>query len=187
VWADLVTSGWPVNYTTQSISATGAAGVQHVITGTVFSVQAVYRVDTGRRVPVPRVDPQARQTSNSTGIATSYEILVDPSAGTVLRFFPPVAGSFEVEYITEPAAFANDADTWNGPPRTDELIMLQAAAKGCRKEGRRGDAQDLLADYAEILQSVKDTASWVDQRNPAKIRDVMPFGIRDEFDYPVGY
>lgn len=78
VWADLVTSGWPVNYTTQSISATGAASVQHVITGTVFSVLGVYRVDTGRRVPVPRVDPQARQTSTSSGIATSYEILVDP-------------------------------------------------------------------------------------------------------------
>lgn len=187
VWFDLLTSGWPVNYTTQTISATGAAGIQHALSGTVASVQAVYRTDTGSRIPVPRVDEQSRQTSASSGLETSYELRVDPTTGTVVRFFPPVAGTFEVEYITEPSAFSGDSDTWNGPARSDELIMLRAAALGCRKEGRRGDAQDLLADYAEVLQAVKDTASWVDQRNAPKIRDVMGSERRfDEFDYPIG-
>jgi hypothetical protein len=118
----------------------------------------------------------------------SYEVVHDPGDGLVLRLYPPtVTGNYRVEFIPEPLDFSDDASPeWRGPARSDELIVLRTAAKGCRKEGRRGDAADLLSDYRELLERVQASASWVDQRNPARIRDVNAGVARDAFDYPVG-
>ncbi len=114
---------------------------------------------------------------------------MDPTAGTVLRLYPSdCTGSIRVDYLPDPVAFANDAAVWSGPGRSDQLICLWVAARGCRKEGRRADAADLMQDYAELLAKVASTASWLDQKNPPMIRDVdseFSGRFRDPFDYPV--
>jgi hypothetical protein len=187
VWYDLVTAGWPVQYATATVTATGATQYLLASGAGIFSVRSVWRVEGTRRTPVERVDESTKAAQLSAPLnaaSASYEVLVDPT-GTVIRFFPLVSGTFEVEYIAEPVDFSADADYWRGPMRSDELIVLRAAAKGCRKEGRRGDAADLLSDYKELLEKVKDSASWVDQRNTPRIRDVMGSQRRDPFDYPI--
>lgn len=183
---DLVTAGWPVNYATQTISANGSAQYQIASGAPVFSVRAVWHVQGGNRTPVQRVQEDER--SSLLGLATTgdqakYEILVDATEGTVLRLYPAVSGTFEVEYLAEVEAFADDDARWFGPAGSDELLCLLAAAKGCRKEGRRGDAADLLQDYATQLEKVINRAGWVDQRNVPRIRDVMAPN-RHPFDYP---
>lgn len=151
-----------------------------------FSVRAVYFVQGQSRTPVPRIDEgQKAGILSSVGQQqpSAYEVLIDPTAGTVVRVFPAVAtGTLEVEYIAEIPKFTGDSDVWYGPVGSDELLTTKAAAKGCRKEGRIQDAQALLGDYALALESIRDCASWVDQRNPAKIRDAVG-PMRDAFDY----
>lgn len=154
-----------------------------------MGVRAVYLVQGTNRTPVPRLDESRKagllSQAGVDGSLARYEILQD-TTGTVVRFYPAVSGTFEVEYIAEPVAWTADSDTWNGPARSDELICLHAAAKACRKEGRRGDAADLLQDYAQLLEQVLAAASWVDMRNPPTIRDVMTEARRgDAFDYLV--
>jgi hypothetical protein len=86
------------------------------------------------------------------------------------------------------ADFSGDSDTWNGPGRTDSLIQLYAAERGCRKEGRIQDAKGLRETYEVLLDKVISSASWLDMRNPARIRDVMGRDVlpaRDPFDYNV--
>jgi hypothetical protein len=186
VWFDLVTAGWPVNYATQTLTATGAAQYALASGAAVTSVRAVYLVQGGQRTLVERIDETQKAAILSqplTGEHARYEVLTDPSAGTVVRFYPLVSGTFEVEYIAETGAFASDADTWFGPAGSDQMICLLAAAKGCRKEGRRGDAADLLQDYAIQLEKVLSRANWVDQRNVPRIRDVMGARLRDTFDF----
>lgn len=153
-----------------------------------FSVRAVYCVEGGIRTPIPRVDESKKAgllSQTSLTRACAYEVLVG-STGTVIRLYPAVSGTYEVERLDMPLPLALDADVWAGPARSDQLIVLYAAAKGCRKEGRRGDAADLLSDYATLLEKVTASASWVDQRNPAKIRDMMAERRRDPFDYDIG-
>lgn len=186
MWYDLVTSGWPVNYTTQSITATGAGSYPLASGAAVFAVQAVYRVQGASREPVPRVNQSNKAavlSSVGQAQASSYEVLVDPSAGTVLRLFPAItSGAYEVEYIAEIDGFVNDASVWYGPARSDTLLTYLAAEAGCRKEGRKVDADTLRGQYNDLLVKVKDSASWIDLRNPPKIRDVQQ-ALRDPFGY----
>lgn len=151
-----------------------------------FSVRAVYHVLGSQRTPIPRID-ESRKAGILSSVGqqqpSAYEVLVDPTAGTVVRVFPTSStGTMEVEYLAEIPKFTGDADTWYGPVGTDTLVALKAAARGCRKEGRLQDASVLLDDYREALASVIDCAAWVDQRNPAKIRDERA-ALRDPFDY----
>lgn len=188
-WYDLVTAGWPVNYTSQTVTATGAGQYVLASGAALFSVRSVFRIDGASRTPLPRLDESIRgELLSSVGQnqALAYEVLVDPTLGHVIKLYPAAAtGSVLVEYIAEAGPFSGDADTWNGPARSDQLIQYRAAAKGCRKEGRREDAKDLLDDYAELLEKVIASASWVDQRNPPRIRDVGRGVLRDPFAYQV--
>jgi hypothetical protein len=186
VWYDLVTAGWPANYTTATVTANGASSYLLASGAAIMGVRNVYRVDGDRRVHVPRLDESDKAAVLAPGVtnARAYEVLVGLT-GTVVRLYPSsVSGSYEVEYLAEPLDFTNDADTWAGPGRSDQLICLQAAAKGCRKESRRADAADLLSDYRTLLERVIATAAWVDLRNPARIRDTNtpPLGDGSDFD-----
>lgn len=190
VWRALIQAGWPVNYTTESITADGTGSYALASGAAVFSVQAVYRLDSSLRSFVPRVN-QAQKASKLSQENTqypSYEILTDPSSGTVLRLYPAGStGSFEVEYIAEPATWTADADTWYGPVGSDELVALRLGAWACRKEGRVADARELLSLYQMELESVLTSASWVDQRNVPMIRDELNLSNsrRDLSDYDI--
>lgn len=180
VFGELVAAGWPVDYSSASIS--GAATVD---IADCCSVQAVYKLEGTRYVEVPRLDPSDKAGALSlTGqqYPCGYEIRQSVTQGTVVRFFPAVAGSYVVEYVPEIGAFANDAAQWYGPEDSYRAIALLAAADGTRKEGRLQDSQALRAEYRELMDRIIARASWVDQRNPAKIRDVMQ-SRRDPFAF----
>jgi hypothetical protein len=143
--------------------------------GTVFT--ELRRVDEGKRAAL----------MSTTGDAQFYNVRIDPTSGPVIEFLPvPSSGTYRVQYITEHPGFSADGDTWYGPARSDELIVLIAAMKGLRKEGQVSDANALQAEYQDLLMHVITTANWVDLRNSATIRDVNPLSpTRDPFDWDV--
>ena len=194
-FGDLVLSGWPVNYTTSTIVTNVNTGVYAFGgTDTVFSVLLVYTNMGGQQLELHRVNPGSvaalRSTSNQGGPSQFYEARMDINTGPVVEFFARSAGTYFVDYVADFAGFANDAAVWRGPARSDELLVLLAAAKGCKKEGRTDAAESLRSEYRELLVKVKDLASWFDQRNSAMIRDVKPFegfsGRNASFEYFAG-
>lgn len=193
VFADLVMSGWPMDYTTATIVANGTSQRYAVDeTSPVFAITMVYTQAGGQFTELKRVNPghmaALRTSGGFNGFSQFYEARTG-IAGAIIEFFPRVAGTYFVDYILDFAGFPDDTFAWNGPPRSDELIVLQAAAKGCRKEGRKSDASALDDEYNTLLLKVKELASWYDMRNPAEMRDTrplaQPFGFRD-VDYFAG-
>jgi hypothetical protein len=190
VWFDLVGAGWPANYTSQTITATGASQYQIASGAAVLGVQGVYWVQGTLRYQMQRLDPsfKAEVLSAPTQQAVYYELLVDATQGTVIRFYPNAAsGSYQVDYIPEIAGFSNDSDVWYGPARSDELLVIRAAEKAMKKEGpaRLQEAAGLRSEYGEVFEKVTNAASWVDMRNTARIRDTQRSAVRDPFAYPV--
>lgn len=192
VWYDLIQAGWPVSFTSVTKTATGVQLLPLGVSGVAF-VRGVFRLDGTTYTELRRLNEGDRaglMSSPSSGQATQYSIVIDPTNGVCLELLPvPSAGSYRVDYVAEFAGFANDAATWFGPARSDELIVIRAAVKGCRKEDNEQAARALLAEYAELFEKVTNMASWLDMRNSAKIRDVgdAAFGMprRDAFDFDV--
>lgn len=193
VFADLVMSGWPIDYSTSTIATTSFTRV-YPIGGadTVFSVTMVYTLFGNQFTELRRVNPghvaALRSVGATGGFSRYYEVRTGVT-GAVIEFFPRVAGTYFVDYIVDFPGFVSDSAVWQGPPRSDELLVLKAAAKGVRKEGRIPDAQALDVEYKELLLKVKELASWFDQRNAAEMRDsrplAEPFSFRD-VDYFAG-
>lgn len=193
VFADLVMSGWPIDYSTTTIVTNGTTqtysfgGVD-----TVFAATMVYTLFGNQFAELRRVNPghmaALRSAGATSGFSRYYEVRTGP-AGAKIEFFPKVAGTYFVDYIADFPGFTNDSSVWLGPPRSDELIVLKAAAKGVKKEGRVQDGSVLDAEYKELLLKVKELGSWFDLRNPAQIRDTQPlkepFSFRD-VDYFAG-
>ena len=189
-WYDLISAGWPINFSAVSLTATGTNPIAIGASGTVAFIRGVYRVDGSAFIPLRRINEGRRgyMTSALSGPASDYDVLIDPTLGPVVELFPrPSAGTYRVEYIAEHPGFAADGTAWYGPARSDELIVLRAAAKGMRKEGNDQDAMQLDREYSMLLDKVQQMASWFDMRNPQTIRDVgdplLP--VRDPFDYDV--
>lgn len=186
VFGDLVTSGWPPDFSTTTIVYNGSSSGQAIGGGAdVFSVIGVWAQLGSQLVELKRLNEGMRASLTSPGAVGSYPAnyydLRVGSAGPVVYFFPRVAGTYLVDYIQDHTGLANDAAIWRGPVRSDELVVLSAARKGVLKEGqdRMADAKRLKEEYDELLDKVKSLASWFDQRNPAMIRDVS--GRRDRF------
>jgi hypothetical protein len=190
VWYDLCAAGWPANFQTTTVTATGArtyslgvaqvAFVRNVMTFIGGQYYTLYRINEGKRAQLLSL------TSTPTGYSEYYDVFVDPAQGYVIELLPvPQGGTYQVDFVPEYAGFGSDAGVWYGPARSDELIELRAAAKGCRKESRLQDAQALDAEYDRLFEKVSAMASWVDQRNPAMIRDEMGRQPRLVGDYPV--
>lgn len=193
VFADLVTSGWPPDFSTTTITYNGSATGQAIGGGAdVFAVTGVWAVIGGQNYELKRLNEGDRAALTGTAAASSYPAeyydLRVGSSGPVVYFYPRVAGTYLVDYIPDHTGLASDVTVWRGPNRSDELVVLAAARKGVLKEGtaRAHDAAILKAEYAELLDKIKGTASWFDMRNPARIRDTS--GRIDRFhlfDYNV--
>lgn len=186
VWSDLLGAGWPVNYTSQTVPLTGAAQYAIAAGAGVKSVLGVYWISGTSRFELKRLDQsfKAQVLSAVNNQPLYYELMLDPAAGTVFRFYPLIAaGSVQVDYIPDPVAFVIDSDLWYGPAMSDELLVIRAAVKAVLKEGRTADAGALETEYRRLLEKVTAQASWVDQRNTPVIRDVNRNPTRDPFAY----
>ena len=198
VWWDLRVAGWPVNFASTVITATGAtqyalSGGSPSVTTQVASIHGVYFLQGSDFYPLHRINEGKRaalmsSTFQPSGYAGWYDYRVDPTTGPTVEILPkPTAGTYRVDYISEFPGFASDSDTWYGPAGSDVLVSCWAAYLAVRKEGpaRLPEAQALLADYKDELAEVVNRASWADMRNPAQIRDVNSEFNRYSFDYPL--
>jgi hypothetical protein len=208
VWWRLVGAGWPVNFATTLITATGVnthfyplyAGNPAPL-GTVGSVVGVYFQQGTDYYPLHRVNEGKRAALLSStympqGFAGFYDVRLDAMFGMGVELLPPPAqGLYKIDYLPEYRGFASDTDRWFGPAGSDEMISLRAAWYGVGKEGEaRGASQASLSQmYQQVWDEVQRRATWLDLRNPAQIRDVNSERGRFSFDYalagpdPVGY
>lgn len=193
-WFDLVGSGWPINFATLD-KAVATNPITLGISGTVAFIRGVYFIEGGTYHELRRVQEGDRAALMSeTGAArpSQYDVRIDPTNGPVLELLPqPASGTARIEYILEHPGFAADGTEWYGPARSDELIVLRAAAKAMRKEGNDQGAAQLDREYDVLLSKVQSMAGWFNMRHSAMIRDVGdPTGVSprsaDGFDYPIG-
>jgi hypothetical protein len=196
VLADLVMAGWPLDHSTTTIVTNGVTQT-YAFGGTdnVLAAKMVYTNFGNQFTELRRVNPghvaALRSTGATGGFSRFYEVRVNPTTGNIIEFFPRVAGTYFVDYVVDWPGFASDGGNpvWMGPSRSDELVTLRAAAKGCRKEGRQADADRLDKEYDRLLLKVTSLASAYDMRNAAEMRDsrplAEPFSFRD-VDYFAG-
>lgn len=192
-WFDLVFSGWPINFTVLN-KAVATNPITLGISGTVAFIRGVYFIEGSVYHELKRVQEGDRATllsQSSTSRPSQYDVRIDPTNGPVLELLPqPASGTVRVEYILEHPGFAADGTAWYGPARSDELIVLRAAAKAMRKEGNDQGAAQVDREYTMLLDKVQQMAGWFNMRHSAVIRDVGDAtgrGARsaDGFDYDV--
>ena len=193
VWSLLLQSGWPIDYTTSSITANGAATytIHAASPPDVAMVAGVYYIQGTDVYELKRVNTADIASLRSVQAASNrpmyYEIRFNPTSGAVIEFFPrPNAGTFEVRYYTDFTGFASDATNWNGPARTDELIAIGVAIKALRNEGDNPAADQLEKEWMILLDEIQHSVAWLDARSAPLIRDAGPAGPNTSyFDYPV--
>lgn len=191
VWSDIMRAGYPFDFGTVNITSTGVTKYPLGVTG-IMSVTGVYYTQGGQRYELKRLNEGQRASLLSTNAVSNYseyyDVHVSVTNGMVVELLPFSSGiTYMIDYIPGFGGFVADTDIWNGPMGSEDLVALRAAIIGIRKEGsgRRDDANDKEAEYKDMLQIVTDMATWVDLRNPAKIRDVQSIHNRFAFDYPV--
>jgi hypothetical protein len=177
VWYELVRSGWPVGYISDTVSlgATGRASFASLgHADPVMGIRGVFRLDGDTWVELQRLNEGDRASAmSSTGaLPAYYDYTLDPTDGPTLEVFPPAAGQFKLHYIREFLGFTTENTPWPGPARSDEMVILRAAMKACRKEGNDQGARFLEGEYEYLKQCVQDMASWANMRHSAMIRDV---------------
>jgi hypothetical protein len=192
VWWGLVQAGWPVNFSSANLTANGTS--QLVLSGTggtVAMVRGVFRQDAGGQyVELQRMQEGQRAglySPNGQQMADYYDVLIDPTLGTVIELLPaPASGVYRVDYVLDFPGFASDTTVWYGPSRTAELIATLVAAEGLAKEGDAQGAAVLEAKADKLREKILETASWLDARNPARVRDVESMRrFVDPFAYQV--
>lgn len=190
MWFALYGAGFPIDFSSKTITANGATtyplGVGNVafVVGVYFlqgtDCYELRRLNEGKRAAL-------RSWAGQTNYAEFYDLRVNPTSGVVIELAPkPTSGTYQVDYVLEYPGFAGDSDVWYGPARSEEVISLWAAAEGCLKEGqgRAGDAKALFDEGNALMDQVLRQASWIDARNPAQVRDVSGRSNRLTFDYP---
>lgn len=182
VLGDLVLSGWPLEYDTTTIVTNGTTksyswGLE--LGGGIRPMAAimVYTNYGGQQVELKRVNPGRaaflRSSGANSGYSMYYEVRNSLTLGPIVEFFPRVGGTYFVDYIQDWPGFVSDGGNpvWMGPDRSDELLVIRAATKAVRKEGRATDGDRLDLEYDKLLVKVKDMASRFDMRNGAEMRD----------------
>lgn len=187
VWFDLWAAGFPLDFTSTSITANGSTTYPLNGGANIMAVQAVYLLQGSEFFLLRRADQGNIASLRSLSGANNgnpgfYEVRVGFS-GPVVEFLPkPTSGQYRVDHVPEWPGFSADGDFWRGPARSDELVVIRAAEKGAGKEGPEGTA-GLRREYDDLYQKVVRTASWFDQRNTARIRDVETMRPRGAFEY----
>lgn len=189
-WGELIQGGWPVDTTDQTITATGAATYAIGSGVNIFGVNGVFYVSGGTYTELRRVNQAdvaaLRSQGAANNVASFYEVRISPTTGMVIELYPRVSGgSYLVKYTPDHAGLVNDAAIWYGPNRSDELVVLDAAAKGLRNEGMDRDGWVLEQERAKLLELVLMQASQIDQRNSPRIRDTTRATSQDPFDFNV--
>jgi hypothetical protein len=189
VFLDLVAAGWPANTTGASVIATSVATV-FPFGGTtlVLAVTNVVTTIGGQVMRLKRVNPghaAALLSSQARGqVSEFYEVRMDINLGPVIQFYPPVAGTYDIQYISGFTGFTADGDVWRGPYGSDELLALYAARFGVNKEGRGEDSERLRKEYNDRLYEMSKFANRFDSANAPSITDIGPqAGPRNPFDY----
>lgn len=189
VFLDLVAAGWPANTNGDSITATSIPQV-YAFGGSnlVLAVTDVATTIGGQVIRLKRVNPGSAAMLLSTQargqVSEYYEVRQDITLGPVIQLYPPVAGSYSIQYIPGFAGFTADGDIWRGPYGSDELLALYAARFGVMKEGRNGDADSLRKEYNDRLYELSKFANRFDLANSPRIPDVGPHpGPNNPFDY----
>lgn len=177
IYHDLIAAGMPVTKVAQTITLVGDEdGVYEINSGEpIHSVTHVYLLNGGQATELSRVDESniaGMFSTNRGGPPTRYEVTTEID-GPHLKVFPPFAtGTVVVRYVPAWPGFTSDTDRWVGPGNSDELLVLMAAAAGCRKEGEVSDARALEEEYRLLWDKVIAQAAWFDQRGLPRIRDV---------------
>jgi hypothetical protein len=193
-WFDLIQAGWPINFATTDKTAAGTNPITLSISGTVAFIRGVFYKNGTTYTPLQRLNEGQRgnlMSATGQSAASHYAVYIDPTNGPVLELLPlPSSGTYRVLYTLEHPGFAADGTEWYGPARSDELVVLKAAAAGMRKEGNDQGAAQLDREYAVLLEKVQNMAGWFDMNNGASIRDVGPAAAlgsssRMPFDFEV--
>jgi hypothetical protein len=191
-WGELLTAGWNPGYTSTAFTANASLKYYPGSGATdILGIAGVYGTYAGQVYELRRLNQGdlAKMRAITTGqYSTHYEVSWDAANGLQVELFPHIAGgSYTVDYIPDHPGLANDATSWFGPARSDELIVLDVAAKALRNEGSDRDAWVLEKERDKLLVTCQTLASWIDMRNPAMIRDVGNSvsnpSFRDGFDY----
>lgn len=178
VWYDLIKSGWPISFSTASATTTGSflpLATSFSVTGSVAFIRGVYWYDGTTYYELRRMNEGDRSTLYSVQGQTPavYDVRIDATSGIGIEVPGAGAGyTVKVEYVGEWPGFTGDSTVWPGPARSDELVVLKAAIKGCRKENNDQSAQFLAQEYEYLKECVQEMASWTNMRHAAMIRDV---------------
>lgn len=197
VWLDVVRAGFPADFSSLNITSNGATKYSTSIplSGGLVSIKGVFSSLSGQRFELKRIQEADRayllSTTSSFGISEYYSASYNNTTGLNIELFPPSSGvTYSVDFVLSFGDFVDDTTEFPGPLGSDELVAIRAAINAMAKEGdgRRAEVAVKEQDYKTLLQSVTDTATFLDARNPAKIRDVLNNNIinRSSFDYNIG-
>ena len=183
VWYELIQAGWPISFSTTTGVAKNSfmplSQTPFSVVGTIAFIRGVYWYSGGQYYELRRLNEGNRAdllSSLGSTNPTYYDVRIDPTYGIGIEVLPTAfAGqTIKVDYILEWPGFSGDSTVWPGPARSDELVVLSSAMKGCRKEGNDQGAAQLQQEYQYVLQCVQNMASWANMRHSALIRDVGP-------------
>ena len=190
VWRKLYKAGWKPAVDEASITATGAAF--YLLANNLLSVLDVYRVDGTNRTSLPRIKPEDRATwvSRGTGPAEAYDlrfgvVKADGNTGLQLQLYPrPTSGTYEVYAVETFDGLDDDAQTWTGPPGSDELIAVMSAIEMLTKEGDVETARVLKEEAAELYNEVCEMGGWIDAKYQPTVRDTRNLSsVRYSYDW----
>lgn len=190
VWGDLLQAGWPLDYVTATITATGAATYAVGAGVNIFGIVGVFYTQGLDTYELKRVNQgniaSLRSQQAQSNRAGFYELRVSATSGLVIELYPrPTSGTYTVNYSPDHPGLPSDVSIWYGPNRSDELVCLKVAAKALHQEGMDQDSIVLETEYTQLLAKVQNQATWLDMRNPAMIRDVRSQPSLSAFDFPV--
>lgn len=172
VFRKLVRAGWAANPQSTSITATGAT--TYNVSTAWASIISVFRLEGGVYIPLTPLKPEEESTffSMGNGPGQRYAVSKGLTASLQIAFYPkPSSGTYVVLFEGTFGGFAADADPWNGPPGSEELISLLAATWSSKKEN--GDLWPILQqEYDELYSTMCEEFGWLDQRGTKTVRDV---------------
>lgn len=142
----------------QTVAATGAS--YYDLNTDIFMIVAVYRLENGRYIPLPRHSPLVHDNAVESGPARSYS-----SDGGNIYFYPRAAsgGSYVIKYIPLPTlpstATAGDSYTFGLGSGWDEYIVWDVASKIMAKEENWEAMDRFEAKRDRVLERVKAEAN----------------------------